>query len=114
MHLKKPVGELLLLLFLFWEGVGSAGSFAFTRMSRRDLGRRKDVRGGSGKAVCSSGDACRVWRCEWMILGICDVALLYVMVNVGRCDLVRLRYVRRSDLGFSFARVMASSTILGS
>ena len=83
MHLKKPVGELL-SLFLFCEDVGSAGSFAFTRMSRRDLGRRKDVRGGSGKTVCSDGEVCRVGRCEWMMCGICDVALLYVTVNVGR------------------------------
>ena len=77
------------------------GSLAFTRMSRRDLGRRNETRGGSEKMGCSEGDSCSVGRCEWMMCGICDVALLYVTVNVGLCGFLCLRYVSSSDLDFS-------------
>ena len=107
LHLKKPVCE----LFLFCAVVGSVGSLAFTRMSRRDLGRRKETSGGSGNIVCNDGEVCSVGRCFWIMFGSCEVALLYVIVNIGLFTLLRLRYVRSSARGFSWARVMASSIV---
>ena len=109
LHLKKPDCE----LFLLCGVVGSVGTLAFTKMSRRDLGRRKETSGGSGNVFCNDGDDCSVWRCFWIMFGSCEVALLYVIEKIGLFTLLRLRYVRSSDRGFSWARVMASSIVLG-